>query len=167
MALYEEWLDKAQAAAEKGVHKEFWKEYYDREKNNYAKILSEKKDVLDGTVEELASYFGMDTDEFTGFLDGMNTSVKEAIEPKELEADSHVHVEIDFEKLYYEMHNAKADWLYNLTEWDNILTEEKRKEITRQYRADKTVVVGPKVGRNDPCPCGSGKKYKNCHGKKA
>ena len=25
--------------------------------------------------------------------------------------------------------------------------------------------VGPKVGRNDPCPCGSGKKYKQCHGK--
>jgi preprotein translocase subunit SecA len=24
---------------------------------------------------------------------------------------------------------------------------------------------GPKVGRNDPCPCGSGKKYKACHGK--
>jgi len=23
----------------------------------------------------------------------------------------------------------------------------------------------PKVGRNDPCPCGSGKKYKHCHGK--
>jgi preprotein translocase subunit SecA len=23
---------------------------------------------------------------------------------------------------------------------------------------------GPKVGRNDPCPCGSGKKYKKCHG---
>ncbi|MDE6855797.1 MAG: SEC-C domain-containing protein, partial [Muribaculaceae bacterium] len=23
----------------------------------------------------------------------------------------------------------------------------------------------PKIGRNDPCPCGSGKKYKNCHGK--
>jgi preprotein translocase subunit SecA len=29
------------------------------------------------------------------------------------------------------------------------------------------VRVGPKVGRNDPCPCGSGKKYKNCHGKNA
>ncbi|HVH38550.1 MAG TPA: SEC-C metal-binding domain-containing protein, partial [Gemmatimonadaceae bacterium] len=24
---------------------------------------------------------------------------------------------------------------------------------------------GDKIGRNDPCPCGSGKKYKNCHGK--
>src|SRR5690348_1855546 len=27
------------------------------------------------------------------------------------------------------------------------------------------VRVGPKIGRNDPCPCGSGKKYKNCHGR--
>jgi preprotein translocase subunit SecA len=27
------------------------------------------------------------------------------------------------------------------------------------------IVSGPKVGRNDPCPCGSGKKYKACHGK--
>ena len=33
---------------------------------------------------------------------------------------------------------------------------------------NKTVVNNePKVGRNDPCPCGSGKKYKNCHGKNA
>jgi preprotein translocase subunit SecA len=29
------------------------------------------------------------------------------------------------------------------------------------------IVVGPKIGRNDPCPCGSGKKYKACHGKEA
>jgi preprotein translocase subunit SecA len=28
----------------------------------------------------------------------------------------------------------------------------------------KTVQTGAKVGRNDPCPCGSGKKYKKCHG---
>ena len=29
------------------------------------------------------------------------------------------------------------------------------------------IKVGPKIGRNDPCPCGSGKKYKHCHGKDA
>ena len=29
------------------------------------------------------------------------------------------------------------------------------------------ITVGPRVGRNDPCPCGSGKKYKNCHGRNA
>ena len=36
-------------------------------------------------------------------------------------------------------------------------------------KKDSTTVVneGPKIGRNDPCPCGSGKKYKNCHGKNA
>ena len=35
-------------------------------------------------------------------------------------------------------------------------------------QVNKTVVnQGPKVGRNDPCPCGSGKKYKNCCGKNA
>jgi len=27
------------------------------------------------------------------------------------------------------------------------------------------IIVGDKVGRNDPCPCGSGKKYKKCHGR--
>ena len=27
------------------------------------------------------------------------------------------------------------------------------------------IKAGPKIGRNDPCPCGSGKKYKACHGK--
>jgi len=30
--------------------------------------------------------------------------------------------------------------------------------------AAPVVRAGPKVGRNDPCPCGSGKKYKHCHG---
>ena len=34
-----------------------------------------------------------------------------------------------------------------------------------QQRITNPIVAGPKVGRNDPCPCGSGKKYKNCHGK--
>ena len=41
-------------------------------------------------------------------------------------------------------------------------------ERMKESDVDKTVRnEGPKVGRNDPCPCGSGKKYKNCHGKNA
>jgi preprotein translocase subunit SecA len=35
------------------------------------------------------------------------------------------------------------------------------RKVTETIRRDE-----PKVGRNDPCPCGSGKKYKQCHGKK-
>jgi preprotein translocase subunit SecA len=36
-----------------------------------------------------------------------------------------------------------------------------------QAEAPKPVRAGAKVGRNDPCPCGSGKKYKKCHGANA
>ena len=37
----------------------------------------------------------------------------------------------------------------------------------RQGQSVTVVRTVPKVGRNDPCPCGSGKKYKNCHGRNA
>jgi preprotein translocase subunit SecA len=37
-------------------------------------------------------------------------------------------------------------------------------ELPAARPVPQTVRVGPKVGRNDLCPCGSGKKYKNCHG---
>jgi preprotein translocase subunit SecA len=35
----------------------------------------------------------------------------------------------------------------------------------RQGESVTVVRSSPKVGRNDPCPCGSGKKYKHCHGR--
>ena len=35
----------------------------------------------------------------------------------------------------------------------------------QKKKSRKPVVKNNTVGRNDPCPCGSGKKYKNCHGK--
>ena len=36
---------------------------------------------------------------------------------------------------------------------------------TSQRQAPTPVKAGPRINRNDPCPCGSGKKYKNCHGR--
>lgn len=41
------------------------------------------------------------------------------------------------------------------------------KKINTPEHSQTVVNEGPKVGRNDPCPCGSGKKYKNCCGKNA
>jgi len=35
----------------------------------------------------------------------------------------------------------------------------------REHWLPAPVEIVPKVGRNEPCPCGSGKKYKRCHGK--
>ena len=118
-------------------------------------------------MSELAPMFNMDEPTFAGFIDGINTSLKAEIDLDSLESDSVVTLDIDFEKLYFNMHEAKASWLYELKEWDGVLSEEKRREITKQYRASKIFVKEPTVRRNDPCPCGSGKKYKNCCGKNA
>ena len=73
------------------------------------------------------------------------------------EGDDPIH------EIFYNMLSAKAKWLYTLPEWDGVLSAEQRDTILRQWRADHTA-VSHKVGRNDPCPCGSGKKYKNCCG---
>ena len=108
----------------------------------------------------------MDPVAFVGYLDGANTSFADG--EKDLDAlteESEVTLNFDFEKLFFNMHEAKADWLFNLPEWNAVLSEEKRREITKAYRASKIFVNAVQVGRNDPCPCGSGKKYKNCCGK--
>ena len=43
--------------------------------------------------------------------------------------------------------------------------QEKKKTLYMEQKKSGTVVKPHKVGRNDPCPCGSGKKYKHCCGR--
>ena len=81
---------------------------------------------------------------------------------EKLKEDSKIKLDVDLEKLYFNMLEAKAKWLYTLSEWDGLLSGERRDEITREWRASKQAVSQKTVGRNDPCPCGSGKKYKKC-----
>jgi uncharacterized protein YecA (UPF0149 family) len=106
----------------------------------------------------------MDVLTFVGFIDGINTSLVTEVKLDELVEDSDIDMEIDFEKLYFNMLEAKADWLYNLPQWEPILTEEKRNQITKEFRVSK-MAVSNKIGRNEACTCGSGKKYKKCCGK--
>ncbi|MEI8278876.1 MAG: preprotein translocase subunit SecA [Bacteroidota bacterium] len=56
------------------------------------------------------------------------------------------------------------------TEHENFGDDEDEKEEMYDQNQDTAVKrtpvqAGPKIGRNDPCPCGSGKKYKSCHGR--
>jgi len=162
MALYEKWTE--QTEAHQGRQDPFWKQYLDQETDNYKKILTEKRQEISGTVAELASEFSMEEATFTGFLDGINESIDPVLDLDTLEADTPIQFTIDWEKLYYNMHAAKADWLYNLPEWEPILSEERRKELAKAYRLSGTDIAPPKVGRNEPCPCGSGLKYKKCCG---
>jgi preprotein translocase subunit SecA len=63
------------------------------------------------------------------------------------------------------MVQVEAHWLYNLDGWKDILPEDLRNQIEKTYKSSKTIVREDKIGRNDPCPCGSGKKHKKCCGK--
>ena len=73
----------------------------------------------------------------------------------------------DKELLYKNMVAAGADWLYSLPEWINIFSEEEQKELYKEQKRSQTVRKANKIYPNDPCPCGSGKKYKKCCGKNA
>ena len=167
MSLFADWQHVTDQASQASgdVYAGFWQEYFAAETENYRKILASGDPSLSGTIKDLAARFSMEPMVFTGFLDGINTSLTEELDLDTLEEDSTIDAKIDFEKLYFNMHAAKASWLYGLKEWDGILTEERRKEITKDYRASVVFVKEKTVGRNDPCPCGSGKKYKKCCGK--
>ena len=143
----------------------YWNEYFAMETENYKKILDNRDKVYSGTVDELAKEFAMTPAVFTGFMDGINSSLKNEIEVEKLAEDTHIDLDVDFEKLYYNMMDAKAKWLYTLPQWEDVLPEDKRHEITRKWRLSGQAVSEKTVGRNDPCPCGSGKKYKKCCGR--
>ena len=148
---------------------ELWNGYFQIEKGIYEQILSAPEQVVEGTVKELADKYHTEVLIMTGFLDGINESLKGYENPIEtMDENTVVKIEIDLEKLYYNMVEAKASWLYGLSQWDSILSEERRKELYKEQKASGTVRrEGRKVYPNDPCPCGSGKKYKKCCGKNA
>lgn len=100
-----------------------------------------------------------------GFMDGINDSLKTQYDLEAIDADTEIVLDINLETLYLNMLDAKAEYLYTLPQWDGIFSVEKRNEIQKQYKESKIVRNLDKVGRNDMCPCGSGKKYKKCCGK--
>lgn len=155
---YEQDKSDAQAQA-------FWNNYFSIEKGIYEKILSTPNEPVSGSVKELAEKFDTTVMIMTGFLDGINDSLKVENPIEEMTEDTVVSLDFDPEKLYYNMVEAKADWLYGLPQWNDLLPEDRRKELYKEQKQSGTVHVEKKPGRNDPCPCGSGKKYKFCCGK--
>ena len=145
----------------------FWSVYFNIEKNIYAQLLEDPDTEVKGTVRELAEKYGQDVMTMTGFLDGINDSLKTPNPIETMTEDTEVSLAFDKEKLYKNMVDAKADWLYELPQWERIFDEETRKRLYREQKESGTIRKGKKIGRNDPCPCGSGKKYKKCCGRNA
>ncbi len=168
MALLQEWRDYAYSEEMQNSKEgeKLWQNYFELEKGIYEKLLSDPSQVVEGTVEELAEKYEVPLSMMVGFLDGINDSLKEENPIDTMEKNTPVKIDIDLEKLYYNMVGCDAEWLYKLPQWDDLLTEERRKELYKEQKNSRTVRnETPKVGRNDPCPCGSGKKYKHCCGR--
>jgi preprotein translocase subunit SecA len=116
---------------------------------------------------ELAEKYDTDILTMTGFLDGINDSLKEPNPIEEMDEETKVNLGFDLELLYKNMVAADADWLYQLEQWNDIFDEEKRKALYKEQKSSTTVRKEAKIYPNDPCPCGSGKKYKKCCGRNA
>ena len=163
MNLYESWFKKAYTKDGK-INNDFWNDFMPREQKIYEYILNEKVEKIEGSLKQLCEKFDMPLEYFIGFIDGINDIQEEKIKLEEIKEDSNICININFEALYKKMVEYKADHLYNLSQWDNIFTEEQRKILFKGQRSSRTFIRDPKIERNDPCPCGSGKKYKKCCG---
>lgn len=166
MTLLEQWRSKAyDTNADRGKLEAMWAEYFREEKDVYAQLLKNPDEVVTGSVKELAEKYNLSVLHMVAFLDGINDSLKEANPIEEMDEDTVVNLGFDKELLYKNMVAAQADWLYELPEWKEIFDEDKLKALYKEQKASTTIVKEDKVYPNDPCPCGSGKKYKKCCGK--
>jgi hypothetical protein len=166
MALLQQWKE---VAYNEGLGREklqqFWNAYFLKETEIYQQLLQNPDEVVKGTVKELAEKYDVSLLTMTGFLDGINDSLVEANPIEEMEEDTEVSLGFDKELLFKNMVAAGADWLYGLPEWNDIFDEETQKRLYQEQKQSGTVKKGKKIYPNDPCPCGSGKKYKKCHGR--
>ena len=167
MSYFELWNKKIEDTSNEEKFKEYVSYYYQLEKEAYNRILDaypENEELLSGKAKDLAEKLGFpakDMEIFVGFIDGIGGSLIEAVDPSEIDDETEILLKIDYEKLYWNMLDAQAEWLHKLPVWDKVLTKEQRDVVTKDFRTSK-IVRKEKIGRNDPCPCGSGKKYKQC-----
>lgn len=167
MNYYDTWIQRSEDNSNQTLYAAYINTYYDKEKSAYAKILDlypDQQSIIGTNALDLAGFLGYGTDEmdlFLGFLDGINPSLDEQLDLSGIADESPVSLKIDYEKLYVNMRDAKADWLYCLSAWKNVYTQDERDRLSVRHWESKLVRT-EKVGRNDPCPCGSGKKYKQC-----
>lgn len=164
--LLEQWQSLAyNEKADRGQLQRFWGSYFQIEKEIYEQLLENPDEEVKGTVKELAEKYGQEVLTMVGFLDGINESLKEPNPIETMDEDTQVSLAFDKEKLYKNMVAAKADWLYELPQWKEIYSEEELKKLYKEQKESGTIRKEKKIGRNDPCPCGSGKNYKKCCGR--
>ena len=149
MSLYKQWVDLMEGQTEE-TFEAFWEEYSGTETKIYTHILENKDTHLAGKFSDLAAQFEANPVIFMGFLDGIQTSLNNPFDLEKIDEDSEIELDIDFEKLFFNMLKAEAEYLYGLPQWENILSEEKKIEIIKDYKRSKTVHKEKGTGQKRP-----------------
>ena len=132
---------------------EYWKEHLremDDLKQSVQNAAYEQKDPI--VVYKTESY-----NLFITMLENLSKDVLSFL----LRAQIYLRQEQQPEDVVTEGHEKRSDMSRMQTSRSDLLTN------SSEPKSNAPIHVEKKVGRNDPCPCGSGKKYKNCHGKEA
>jgi len=163
MSLYENWLRLAYDQQGNNI-KKTWDLYLPLEQTIYEGLLETKTNTIKGKLADLARAAGMSNEFYCGFLDGISGALDGEFKADELDEESEIDVRFEFELLFRKMVEYKARHLHELPQWGNVFTAEEQERIYVAERDSRTVRNADKIGRNDPCSCGSGKKYKKCCG---
>ena len=134
MSLLQEWREYAYSEEMQNSKEgeQLWNNYFQLEKGIYEKLLTNPTEVVTGTVEGLAEKYEVPLSMMVGFLDGINDSLKEPNPIDTMEKDTEIKLDIDCEKLYYNMVDCNAEWLYTLPQWDSIQSAEKNCTASRK-----------------------------------
>jgi preprotein translocase subunit SecA len=132
---------------------EYWKDHLrdmDDLKQSVQNAAYEQKDPI--VVYKTESY-----DLFITMLENLNKDVLAFL----LRAQIYLRQEQQPEDVVTEGHEKRSDMSRMKTSRPDLLTN------SSEQKSNAPIHVEKRVGRNDPCPCGSGKKFKNCHGREA
>ena len=110
MSLYGDWTARAQQERTEQETQRFWNDYFALETEAYRKVLARWEEPYAGTLSALAAEFGMDEAEFSGFVDGANTSFAAGeFDLEQLTPDTELVLAFDFDKLYKAVSNVKSN----------------------------------------------------------
>ncbi len=130
---------------------EYWK-------NHLRDMDDLKQSVQNASYEQKDPKLMYKTESFSLFITALEGIYRDVLSTL-LRMSLHLRVEQAPEDVATEAHEKRTDMSRMQTSRPNLVTN------SSEAKSNAPIHVEKKVGRNDPCPCGSGKKYKNCHGR--
>ena len=130
---------------------EYWK-------NHLRDMDDLKQSVQNASYEQKDPKLMYKTESFSLFITALEGIYKDVLSTL-LRMSLHLKIEQAPEDVATEAHEKRTDMSRMQTSRPNLVTN------SSEAKSNAPIHVEKKVGRNDPCPCGSGKKYKNCHGR--